>query len=73
MKLNIFLLTYIDDNGKQITIAVDYLMYYKSGKIKGKVFSRNLYTLIGIRYGAQTIIKKNLTYSEVMEYMRKQR
>ena len=73
MIINMFLLTYTDDDGVQVTIAVDYLMYYKSGKIKGKIFSRNLYTLVGVRYGAQTTIKDSLTYSEVMEYKRKLR
>ena len=64
-KFNMFLLTYPNDDGTTTTIGVNYLRHYKSGKIKGKLFSRNLYTLFGVRYGTNTIIRENLTYSEL--------
>ena len=71
---DMLLLTYLNDDGISTTISVDYLEYYKSGKMKRKIFSRSLYTLVGIRYGMQTtIIKENLTYSEVQEYQKKLR
>ena len=65
------IVTYVDDNGNSHTIAFDTLRFYKSGKRKGKIFSRNLYTLVGIRYGAQTVMRSNLTYCELFKYMNK--
>ena len=62
------LLTYVNDDGVSTTIAFDRLTFYKSGKQDGKIFSHDLYTLVGVRYEQPTIIKENLTYSELMEW-----
>jgi len=60
---------YINDDGLPVTIAIDTLSFYKSGKLKDKIFFRNLYTVVGIRFGQATIIKENLRFFELSKWL----
>ena len=62
------ILTYENNEGDTVTIAFDYLKHYPTKKIKSGFFPQFLYTLVSVRYGAETVIKEGLTYDELMKY-----